>query len=179
MKRIKLWHLVLMGVLLLAVPALCSADEGEEEWVGIEAPAFSLTDLDGKALNLADLRGKVVWLNFWGLRCGPCVRELPALQKIHQDYAARGLVLIGVNADGVDNEFIRKQIASREDLNRIGMTFSVAADQDFAVIDGYGLMGAPLNVMIDAEGVIRFRQEGYEDGDEAHYLSVLEKLLPQ
>jgi hypothetical protein len=45
------------------------------------------------------------------------------------------------------------------------------------VIDGYGLLGAPLNVMIDRKGVIRFRHEGYEKGDEKHYLEVLESLL--
>jgi thiol-disulfide isomerase/thioredoxin len=90
---------------LLAVPMLACAGEEGDEWLGKAAPEFALTDLDGSPLNLAALRGKVVWLNFWGLRCGPCVRELPALQKIHPDYADKGLLIIGVNADGVDSEF--------------------------------------------------------------------------
>jgi len=157
-----------------------SAFGGEEadEWVGKPAPTFQLQDLDGQPLNLADLTGKkVVWLNFWGLRCGPCVRELPALQKLNEAYAAKGLLIIGLNADGVDAEFIRAQLAAREDLRAAGVTFPLAPDPDFAVIDAYGLMGAPLNVIIDRAGIIQFRHEGYEDGDEAQYAQVVEKLL--
>jgi len=152
--------------------------EEADEWVGQAAPAFQLQDLEGHPLNLADLAGKkVVWLNFWGLRCGPCVRELPALQKIHETYASKGLLIIGLNADGVDAEFIRGQLAAREDLKAAGVTFPLAPDPDFAVIDAYGLMGAPLNVIIDKAGIIRYRHEGYEEGDEAHYVQVVEKIL--
>ncbi|MDF1554669.1 MAG: TlpA disulfide reductase family protein [Deferrisomatales bacterium] len=177
MKRVKLWQVVLVWAVLVAVPAMAGGGEEGDEWLGKPAPAFALKDLDGNALNLAELGGKVVWLNFWGLRCGPCVRELPALQKIHQEYADKGLLIIGVNADGVDSEFIRKQFASRDDLKNVGVTFPLAPDEEFGAIDTYGLMGAPLNVMIDQEGVIRFRHEGYEDGDEVHYLEVVQKLL--
>ncbi len=152
--------------------------EEADEWVGKPAPAFQLQDLDGQPLNLAELTGKkVVWLNFWGLRCGPCVRELPALQKINDAYGSKGLLIIGLNADGVDAAFIRAQLAAREDLKAAGVTFPLAPDPDFAVIDAYGLMGAPLNVIIDRAGVIQYRHEGYEDGDEAQYVQVVEKLL--
>jgi len=175
MKIKHLWCVVL--VLALLVPVASWAGEEADEWVGKPAPGFALKDMDGNALDLAELRGKVVWLNFWGLRCGPCVRELPALQKIHQDYSDQGLLIIGVNADGVDTGFIRKQFAGRDDLKKAGITFPLAPDEEFGVIDQYGLMGAPLNVMIDKEGVIRFRHEGYEDGDEVHYLEVVKKLL--
>ena len=165
--------------MMVLLPLCAGAGEDGEEWVGKQAPEFALKDLDGNALNLNELRGKVVWLNFWGLRCGPCVRELPALQKIHADKGAEGLVIIGVNADGVDSEFIRKQFAARDDLKNAGVTFPLAPDEAFSVIDVYGLMGAPLNVMIDKAGVVRFRHEGYEDGDEVHYLEVVNKLLAQ
>lgn len=166
--------------------ALCSvwavgsvrAAEGADEWVGRKAPDFSLVSLDGKPLRLSDYLGKkVVWLNFWGLRCGPCVRELPALEKLHEKFAARGLVLIGINTDGVDGAMIKKQFAERADLKGAGVTFPLATDIDFKAIDGYGLMGAPLNVMIDRKGVVRYRHEGYEDGDEGAYSKFVEKLL--
>ena len=156
------------------------ASEEEEEWVGKPAPEFSLTDLGGASLELSQLVGKkVVWLNFWGLRCGPCVRELPALQKLYAQYQERGLLIVGVNADGVDAAFIQKQLADRADLKAAGVTFPLTPDADFAVIDQYGLMGAPLNVIIDKKGIVRFRHEGYEDGDEAHYAEVVEQLLAE
>jgi len=172
-------------VLLLTLAPLCLsgaafASEEGDEWVGKPAPDFQLKDLEGSPLNLADLVGKkVVWLNFWGLRCGPCVRELPALQKLYDTYKDRGLLIIGLNADGVDADFITKQIAARDDLKAAGMTFPIAPDAEFAVIDVYGLMGAPLNVMIDRKGVVQYRHEGYEEGDEVQYAEIVEKLLAQ
>jgi peroxiredoxin len=107
------------------------------------------------------------------------VRELPALQKIYAKYAPKGLVIVGINTDGVDAGMIKKQFADRADLKAAGVTFALATDADFKVIDAYALMGAPLNVMIDKKGVIKFRHEGYEDGDEAGYVKVLEKLLAE
>lgn len=172
------------ATVLIALAALCLAGPArsaeEEEWVGKPAPSFELKDLEGRPLRLSDLLGKkVVWLNFWGLRCGPCVRELPVLEKLYQTYKDKGLLIIGLNADGVDADFIAKQIDGREDLKAAGVTFPLAPDTDFTVIDAYGLLGAPLNVMIDRQGVVQFRHEGYEEGDEVHYAKVLEKLLDQ
>jgi peroxiredoxin len=170
---------LLVSCLSLAAGAAANGEDGDE-WVNKPAPAFELTDLAGNDLRLADLTGqKVVWLNFWGLRCGPCVRELPALQKLYAANKKRGLVLIAVNTDGVDAEFISKALADRPDLKAAGVTFPVAPDPEFATIDAYGLLGAPLNVMIDRGGVVRFRHEGYEEGDEVRYAAELEKLLAQ
>jgi len=159
---------------------IARAAGGENSWEGKRAPVFSLKDLEGKDLRLADFSGKkVVWLNFWGLRCGPCVRELPALEKLYAKYAPKGLVIIGINTDGVDAALIKKQFSERADLKSAGITFPLAPDPEFKVIDSYGLMGAPLNVMIDKKGVIRFHHEGYEEGDEANYAKSVEKLLAE
>ena len=74
---------------LLAV-ALSTPALAEGGWVGKKAPDFEVTDTNGNSYKLSALAGdKVVWLNFWGLRCGPCVRELPALQKIYDKYKDR------------------------------------------------------------------------------------------
>jgi peroxiredoxin len=173
---------IFAGILavILVLPLVCraGAEEGDE-WLGKPAPEFSLQDLDGNPLVLKELAGTVVWLNFWGLRCGPCVRELPALQKLYAQHAAQGLLIIALNADGVDGDFIRKQFEAREDLQAAGVQFPIAPDPEFGVIDAYGLMGAPLNVMIDKKGVIRYRHEGYEDGDEVHYAEVVRELLAE
>lgn len=181
---IKLRQFASIGFLILSICFALSvvgayAEEESNDWLGKEAPSFSLKDLDGNEVKLADVvgDGKVVWINFWGLRCGPCVRELPALEKIHNDYKTKGLVLLGINTDGVDSAFIRNQFAQRPDLKPIAITFPVLPDAEFSVIDAYGLEGAPLNVMVDSKGIIRFRHEGYEDGDEAKYIKVLEELL--
>ena len=173
-----LWFIALAGF-FAAGPQGAGAQE-DAEWIGKKAPDFSMDDTEGKTLKLADFVGKkVVWLNFWGLRCGPCVRELPALQKIYEKYSPKGLVIIGVNTDGVDGAFIKNQFAARDDLKKAKVSFPLTSDPDFKAIDAYALMGAPLNVMIDKQGKIQFRHEGYEDGDEVGYAKVVEKLLAQ
>ncbi len=168
--------MVSVGMLLGTAPQLARAGD---EWIGKAAPPFEMKDLDGNLLELTDLlgRNKVVWLNFWGLRCAPCILELPALETIYRQYAPKGLVMIAVDADGVDAQSLREQIEARDNLKPLRNSFPVAPDQEFAVIDAYGLMGAPLNVMIDKKGVIRFRHEGYEEGDEKKYVEILEGLL--
>ncbi len=171
-KLIVLGALAMCFAVMAAMPVLASDD-----WVGREAPAFSVTDTAGSEQGTTSLKGKVVWVNFWGLRCGPCVRELPALQDIYERYKDQGLVILGVNADGVDAGFITKSFAERDDLKSINITFPLVPDTDFALIDQYELMGAPLNVMIDRNGVIQFYHEGYEDGDESKYEEVVKKLL--
>lgn len=160
--------------LLLGCAAVGAASDA---FVGKPAPDFKATDVEGKAFNLSDLKGKVVWINFWGLRCGPCVRELPALQSIYSRYGEKGLVILGVNADGVDAAFIKKSFAEREDLKNLKLTFQLVPDLEFALIDAYQLMGAPLNVMVDKAGIVRYYHEGYEDGDEKGYEEVVKKLL--
>lgn len=154
--------------------AIASASD---EFVGHKAPEFKIKDTAGTEYTVAGLKGKVVWINFWGLRCGPCVRELPALQKLFEKYRDKGLLVLGVNADGVDGDFILKSFTDRADLKSAKVTFPLVPDVDFALIDSYKLMGAPLNVMIDKAGVVQYYHEGYEDGDEAAYEKVVVELL--
>ncbi|GAB4258588.1 MAG: hypothetical protein Kow0092_06310 [Deferrisomatales bacterium] len=169
-----------LACLLLAPASGWAGADEVGPWVGRPAPAFDLVDVEGHRLASQELVGrKVVWLNFWGLRCGPCVRELPVLQRIYTEYKDRGLLIVGVNTDGVDGAFIRRSIAKRADLQAAGVTFPLAPDEEFAAIDAFGLTGAPLNVMIDRQGIVRYRHEGYEEGDEAQYLEVLRTLLAQ
>lgn len=63
------------------------------------APAFSLKDLSGSTVSLADYKGKVVLLDFWATFCGPCVKAMPRLQKLHEEYGPRGFSVIGIATD--------------------------------------------------------------------------------
>ncbi len=172
--------LVALSFSLLLFGNAGAAESADAHWENKRAPDFTVKDLDGKILHLESLAGKkVVWINFWGLRCGPCVRELPALQKLYSKYGPKGLLIVGVNTDGVNADFIRKAFGERQDLKAAGVAFPLVPDEQFTVIDAYGLQGAPLNVMIDRKGVVRYRHEGYEDGDEAGYAKVVERLLSE
>jgi peroxiredoxin len=163
---------------VLVVLAFSSQALAQDAWVGKAAPDFEVTDTNGTPYKLSDLAGdNVVWLNFWGLRCGPCVRELPALEDIYKRYKDKGLIILGINADGVDSAFIKKSFDQREDLSAINITFPLIPDVAFSLIDTYELMGAPLNVIIDRKGVVKFYHEGYEIGDEKQYEEIVKGLL--
>ena len=58
-----------------------------------------MPDLAGKKVDLAELKGKVVLVDFWASWCGPCKEEMPVLEALHEKYAEEGLVIVGVNID--------------------------------------------------------------------------------
>ena len=69
------------------------------EMLGKPAPAISGVDPDNRKVSLSDFKGKVVLADFWGSFCIPCVEALPYLQSLHQKYAAKGFVMVGISVD--------------------------------------------------------------------------------
>jgi peroxiredoxin/YHS domain-containing protein len=63
------------------------------------APPFSATGFDGKAIDLSTYAGKVVLLDYWATWCGPCRRSMPELERLHQEYSRKGLIVLGVSVD--------------------------------------------------------------------------------
>src|SRR5258708_1859834 len=74
---------------------------------GQVAPDFKLKTLAGKETSLQDLQGKFVLLNFWATWCGPCRRDLPAIEKLHQEFHRKGLVVLGING-GEDSQTVNE-----------------------------------------------------------------------
>jgi len=115
--------------------------------VGKPAPDFSLDTLDGKHIALADLRGKVVLLDFWATWCGPCRAALPHTQDL-VDHAAPGLVVLTVDVKEKD-DIIQKFMQD----NRY--TYPVLLDRDGAIIKAYGVTGIPSYIIIDRDGTLK------------------------
>jgi len=87
------------GAYLLSspIPGLHQGDLAPELTITrSDGTTYQLTDLDGNPVRLADLRGKVVWLNFWASWCPPCQSETPLLREMDGRYRSRGLALVGV-----------------------------------------------------------------------------------
>ena len=117
---------------------------------GFAAPDFTLDLLGGGSVTLADLRGKVVLVNFWTSWCPPCRLEMPAIEKTHRSYKDLGFVVIGLNLTAQDSE---KDAANF--IKEIGVTFPIALDRDNAVGNLYLVTALPTSYFIDRNGVIR------------------------
>lgn len=124
-----------------------SVEQVEGLSIGQVAPDFSLTTLDGEPFTLSKLRGKPVVLNFWATWCGPCRRELPALQAASERYGDQVAII------GVDQAEAAATVQSYVDS--LELTFAIPMDTDNAVGSTYGVRGLPTTYFIDSQGVIR------------------------
>jgi thiol-disulfide isomerase/thioredoxin len=121
---------------------------------GKPAPEIGLKALDGKEYRLENLRGKVVLVDFWATWCIPCRMEMPVLEKLHQDYASKGLVILGVNA-GED----RGVIESYLEKEKVSFPVLLAAPGS-AVLKSYDANAFPSMVFIDRAGKVTDYQVG-------------------
>ncbi|HEY41223.1 MAG TPA: TlpA family protein disulfide reductase [Dehalococcoidia bacterium] len=138
----------IIGLLLLAGCGLAPAPE-----VGYPAPDFTLTDLDGNTVRLRDLRGNVVFLNFWATWCPPCRAEMPAMEGLYQEYKNRDVVIIGV-----DLLEYWSNVEYFVEVNGYSWTFVI--DTDGQVAMDYMVTGIPSSFFIDKDGIIRALQVG-------------------
>jgi peroxiredoxin len=157
-------------VLRSPLPGLQPGDLAPElTTVKTDGATFQLTDLDGKPVRLADLRGKVVWLNFWASWCPPCQVETPVLRALDQRYRDRGLALVGIQVQ-----------QTVEDGRRYAATYSlgyrIGADVSGEIFREYRVFALPTQFFIDPTGVVRRVVNG--PLDEAAAAALIESILP-
>lgn len=120
------------------------------------APDFSVTDLSGRKLTLADYRGKVVMFNFWATWCGPCREEIPDFVELQNRYRNQGLTILGISMDD-------DPAPVREFYERYRMNYPVAMGND-ALADRFGgILGLPTTFLIGRDGRIFAKQSGAAD----------------
>jgi tetratricopeptide (TPR) repeat protein len=119
------------------------------------APDFEIVSSDGQRLSLDTLRGRVVLLDFWASWCGPCVKALPAVKKVHKDHAQGKdpFVLIGISAD-------RDEQAWRSFIGKNGMVWPQYFDQNHRLQGTFNVKVIPTYVLLDGEGIERLRVAG-------------------
>jgi thiol-disulfide isomerase/thioredoxin len=123
--------------------------------LALPAAQFAVTRLDKKQIRLADFKGKVVALNFWATWCGPCIAEMPYLQKVIDNYRNEtDVVFLAVSID--DN-----RAAVRPFLEKYGYKMTAAYDNNAA--QNLEIPGVPTTVIIDRNGLIQFKDVGFGD----------------
>jgi cytochrome c biogenesis protein CcmG, thiol:disulfide interchange protein DsbE len=145
MRLARLIRLLLLGLL---GSALACNRASAAPVLGEPAPPLVLTGLDGKTIDLAKLRGKVVLINYWATWCAPCKVEMPTLNAFFQRYHDRGLEIIGISVD------FQKDI---EKVPRAAKALAYPVALLSAITDnGFGPPeGVPLTYVIDVDGVVR------------------------
>ena len=134
---------------------------------------------NGEPIRLADLRGKVVVLDFWGYWCGPCLRAMPALMALHDQFADKGVVVIAVHDGSVKSiAEMDERIAAVRARQWFGrdLPFLVALDGAGASTTAYGIASFPTSLLIDRDGNVVRRLEngpGGRDDNEAAICKLL------
>jgi thiol-disulfide isomerase/thioredoxin len=134
-----------------------------------DGSAFTLADLRGDPIHLADLRGRAVWINFWASWCPPCQSETPILREIDERYRDRGLTLVAVQVQQTVDDGLSY-------AERYGLEYVIGADVSAAVFRTYRVYALPTQFFVDPEGVIRAVVNGPLDLAGASRL--VESILP-
>jgi thiol-disulfide isomerase/thioredoxin len=154
-------------------PAPTAAGDGAiaqpQPMKGKPAPNFSLVDLSGKKVSLADYKGKAVLLNFWATWCGPCKVEIPWLEKLRDQYQAQGFEVLGIESDNYDDDpkaYASYKSGVVKSATALGINYPVLLGGD-AISQPYGgLDGLPNSFYVDRKGVITAQIVGLADRDE-------------
>lgn len=139
-------------VFLSRVPSKATSNGGPppSPRQGFSAPDFTLELLGGGEITLSELRGQAVMVNLWASWCPPCREEMPAIQKVYEDYKDQGLVVLAVNTTNQDRE---SDVAAF--VQEFGLTFPILLDRMGGVSQRYQLRGLPSTYYIDRKGLIR------------------------
>lgn len=177
-----LWVMLALIVLIIAAILLLPSGEAAQQAetqtetttlvrIGDTAPDFTVEMVDGSSVSLADLRGKVVLLNFWATWCPPCRRELMRVgEDIINRFAGEEFVFLPISR-GEDRTTVE---AFRE---KTGYTFPMGLDSTRTIYDRYASNYIPRNFVIDREGKVVLATVGYDEAEFEELIRTIEKTL--
>lgn len=140
--------------------------------VGKRAPAFTLMDLDGQQVALAEHKGSVVVLDFWATWCGPCRTAMPHLEQLHRDFADRSVKVLAINLR-------ESRDTAKKFMEHNKLTMPVLLDATAAVAAKYAVTGIPQTVVIGKNGAIRKVIIGFAPGGEKQLREAVQQALEE
>ena len=137
---------------------------------GSSAPDWKLPTLAGDSMSLADLNGKVVLVDFFYRTCAPCMHAMPVLQRLHEQYSDKGLVVIGIDPKNDSAEALTELLKTK------AVTYPVLMAPE-ALAKSYNVDGYPTMYLIDRTGKVSSSHRGFGDGSEKELVKAIEKSL--
>ncbi len=171
MKSAKIDRLLRGALMVLAVAFVYVIYAAIHERVvvaGDSAPSFTVTADNGRTVSLPNFGGKVLVLNFWASWCPPCVEETPSLSRFAQEYASKGVVVLGISVD-------RDEKAYRNFLRRFNPAFLTT--REFKTHEDYGTFMYPETYVIDANGRVVQKYAEAVDWTSPEIAKVVNSLL--
>jgi cytochrome c biogenesis protein CcmG, thiol:disulfide interchange protein DsbE len=171
------------GLLILALGGAASADGRDVTPLlksldlrgyspGTVSPAFTALTVEARTLSTAELRGKIVFLNFWASWCSECRPEMPILERVHREFALQGLTIIGINARE------HREVVQRYGKD-LGLTFPLVLDSDGKIGTAYGLVALPTTFIVGRDGRAIALAVGPRDWMSAPARAIIEQLLAE
>jgi peroxiredoxin len=170
MKRSVLGPAIAFVTVLAAVIGLQILQRGQGSRYA--AGDFALQDLDGREVRLADLRGKIVFLNLWATWCPPCRAEMPSMEALYQRFKGRDFAMLAV-AEDTDTAAVAAFV------RELGLTFPVLLDPDNRLPGRYGVTGYPETFVIDRNGQVIKHVIGPEEWNSPAIVAYFEALLAE
>ena len=162
--------LVLIVVFCLSI-FISSCKQGQSTLkVGDVAPDFSLVDRQGKTWTLSELRGQVVFINFWATWCPPCLKELPSMQNLYAKIPKDKFKMLAV---------LNKDKPARANFiaNQKNFTFTILDDEQNVVGAKYFLTGLPETFIVDKQGIIREKVIGPAQWDAPGSVQMIKNVI--
>jgi thiol-disulfide isomerase/thioredoxin len=150
--------------------------------IGQPAPEIMVKEwINTAPLSLAGLRGRVVLLEFWATWCQQCEEVIPVLQRLNDEYAAQGLVIIALTRHylaypGMDEEQRKELQLIRNFAEQHGIAFPVGIADNEQTQENYGAGGLPALVLIDRQGIVRY---SFGSGEEEYFKQLLQQCLAE
>ena len=159
-------------LLLVLAPWLASANAPIKPWTGGATPAFELSALDGRKVDLASMRGRVVLINYWATWCEPCREEMPAIERLRTKLKGRPFEVLAVNY-GESEERVSAFVT------KLNLSMPILLDPYKNSVEAWKVRGLPMTFLVDVNGKVRYWSFGERDWSEGEGFRLVEKMMAE